>query len=131
MRKIKIILILCIFSLPIFGQTKIVTVEKGTVSWERTIPKKKYRQYVKTGKIDIIKSKISSIAHRKAEMQGSSVVSVLNSVSSFDETDPESAIDAIYNETISYNQVEWIEGPYEYFMESKVKYFRKKAIIIN
>ncbi len=131
MKKIKIILILCFFSLSLFCQTKIVTIRKGTVFWERTIPKKEYKKYLKTGEINIIKSKISSIAHQKAEMQGSSVVSIINSVSSFDETNPESAIDAIYNETISYNQIEWIEGPYEMFEEITVSKFGKKAMIIR
>ncbi len=131
MRKIKIILILCIFSLPIFGQTKIVTIKKGTVYWERTIPKKKYKKYLKTGEIDKIKTRIYNIAYQNAVMQESSVVSIINSISAFDETNPESAVDAVYTAFQSYSKIEWIEGPFKLFKEKETSIFGNDAVVVS
>ncbi len=131
MKKIKTILILCFFSLSLFGQTKIVIIEKGTVFWERTISKKDYKKYLKNGEIDNIKTRIYNIAYQNAVMQESSVVSIINSISAYDETNPESAIDAVYSAFQSYSSVEWIEGPYKIYQEKENSKFGTNAITIT
>lgn len=131
MRKFEILILLCFFSLPLLGQTKTVTITKGTVYWERTIPKSEYKKLLKSGEIDKVKNKISNIAYQNAVMQESSVASIINSISAFDETNPESAIDAVYSEFQSYSQIEWIEGPFNVFTERETSIFGIKSVVLT
>jgi hypothetical protein len=113
-----------------YGQDTI-TIYKGDVVWQKTFSMKKYKKLIKKGTVEIEKAKISNASFLKAILQGRSYTSVINNIMSFDEINPEDAIDFIYNETKSYCQIEWIKGPYEDITEVETKKAGKKVAIIK
>ncbi len=115
----------------LYSQEKIVEIDKDVVYWEKTLPKKEYLKYLKSGYFDVIKSMVSNASLQKALFQETELVSFINTISMYDEVNPENALDLVYNEIKSYCDIEWIKGPTEVYSEVEKKRFGKDVIVIK
>lgn len=116
----------------VFSQDTII-INKGDNSgaWDELLFKKQYKNFVKQGKLDSIKNKIIRISQQKVLMIKSIIYSQTGTVSSFNETIPEEAINYYYNETKSNCEIRPIIGLYSEITEKDTTVFGRKAVLFK
>jgi len=131
MKNLAFILIVCFLFQIAYTQEKYVKIEKGNVYWEKSVLQKDFLKIDKKGLWGAEKAKVSNAAFQKAALQESPAMSIVNGIAFLDEEDPENAMDFLYNELIPNNQIEWIKGPFEQFVDGRIKKDGKDYIVIK